>query len=89
VATIDARNIPPYDSFANTPPEAYPLDRIILSGEWDFLEDIYKSLQAGEVASNAYPTFVCKRIHKLLEIQVKWNIFAYMLMEIHFDYSNF
>nr|TKS16379.1 hypothetical protein D5086_0000024270 [Populus alba] len=66
----DARNIPPYDSFANTPQEAYPLDRIILSGEWDFLEDIYRSLQAGEVASNAYPTFVCNRIHKLLEIQV-------------------
>jgi DNA-directed RNA polymerase I subunit RPA49 len=67
-----ARNIPPYNSSAITPQEAYPLDGIILTGEWDFLEDIYKILQVGgEVASNAYPTFVCNRIQKLREIQVK------------------
>lgn len=65
-----ARNIPPYNSSAITPQEAYPLDGIILTGEWDFLEDIYKILQVGgEVASNAYPTFVCNRIQKLREIQ--------------------
>ena len=67
-----ARNIPPYNSSAITPQEAYPLDGIILTGEWDFLEDIYKILQVGgEVSSNAYPTFVCNRIQKLRGIQVK------------------
>ncbi|CAK7356894.1 unnamed protein product [Dovyalis caffra] len=65
-----ARNIPPYNSSANTPQEAYPLDGIILTGEWDFLEDIYQILQiGGELANNDYPTFVCKRIQKLHEIQ--------------------
>lgn len=65
-----ARNIPPYNSSATTPQEAYPLNMIILAGEWDFLDDVYKILQAGAgVASNEYPTFVRNRIHKLQEIQ--------------------
>lgn len=66
-----ARNVPPYDASATSPREAYPLDKIILTGEWGFLEDIFELLQVGaEVASNTYPTFVCNRIHKLQEIEV-------------------
>ncbi|KAF2323595.1 hypothetical protein GH714_036262 [Hevea brasiliensis] len=65
-----ARNIPPHNTSATTPKEAYPLNRIILTGEWDFLEDIYEILQGGAGAmSNAYPSFVRNRIHKLQEIQ--------------------
>ncbi|XP_022736064.1 DNA-directed RNA polymerase I subunit RPA49 [Durio zibethinus] len=65
-SALITHNIPPYDSSATTPLEAYPLDKIIFKGEWDFLGDIYKLLQVGaEVASNAYPHFVCNRIHKL------------------------
>jgi DNA-directed RNA polymerase I subunit RPA49 len=66
-----ARNVPPYDGSATSPQEAYPLDKIILQGEWGFLEDIFELLQVGaEVPPNTYPTFVCNRIHKLQEIQV-------------------
>uniref|UniRef100_A0A2C9W2I0 Uncharacterized protein n=1 Tax=Manihot esculenta TaxID=3983 RepID=A0A2C9W2I0_MANES len=71
-STHIARNIPPHNSSATTPQEAYPLNRIILTGERDFLEDVYEILQVGtEARSNAYPTFVRNRIHKLLEIQVR------------------
>lgn len=67
-----ARNIPPHDTSAETPKEAYPLDRIIFPGEWDSLDDIYDILLVGaKVATNAYPTFVCNRIHKLQDIQVR------------------
>ncbi|GLU05411.1 hypothetical protein SLE2022_225130 [Rubroshorea leprosula] len=65
-----ARNIPPHDLSATTPQEAYPLDKIILRGEWEFLEDIYKLLQEGaEVSTDTYPTFVSNRLHKLQDIQ--------------------
>lgn len=65
-----ARNVPPYNASATSPQEAYPLDKIILKGEWDFLEDIFQLVQVGtEVASNTYPTFVCNRIRKLQEFQ--------------------
>lgn len=71
-----ARNVPPYNASATSPQEAYPLDKIILKGEWDFLEDIFQLVQVGtEVASNTYPTFVCNRIRKLQEFQV-WNVKA-------------
>lgn len=65
-------NVPQYDAAATTPEQAYPLEKIILKGEWDFLQDIYELLGAGrEVTSNAYPSFVCNRIHKLQGIQVR------------------
>lgn len=65
------RNILPYNSSATSPEEAYPLDKIILKGEWSFLEDIYELLQGGrEVSLNAYPTFISNRIYKLRDIQV-------------------
>ncbi|KAL4625594.1 hypothetical protein ACB092_05G037600 [Castanea dentata] len=68
-ATV-ARNIPPYDANAATPQEAYPLDKIILMGEWDYIADIFELLQEKpKLASNAYPTFVNNRIDKLQGIQ--------------------
>ncbi|XP_021276282.1 uncharacterized protein LOC110410735 isoform X2 [Herrania umbratica] len=76
-SALIARNIPPHDSSATTPIEAYPLDKIILKGDWEFLGDIYGLLEVGaEVASNAYPTFVCNRINKLEGIQVSMDRFA-------------
>lgn len=64
------RNIPPYDASATSPREAYPLDKIILKGEWGYLEDIFQLLQVEtEVSFNTYPAFVTSRIHKLQDIQ--------------------
>ncbi|CAH8255761.1 unnamed protein product [Arabidopsis lyrata] len=37
-SSIVARKIPPYDASANTPREAYPLDKIIEKEEWDFVQ---------------------------------------------------
>ncbi|XP_027335914.1 DNA-directed RNA polymerase I subunit rpa49 [Abrus precatorius] len=65
-----SRNIPPYDASATTPQEAYLLDQIILTGEWDYLVDIYNILQKGEEADfSAYPTFVCNRIGRVRKIK--------------------
>ena len=66
------RNTPPYNSAAATPQEAYPLEKIIFDGEWDFLlEDVYNLLQSDtEVNWDTYPTFVSNRIHRLEEIKV-------------------
>ncbi|XP_030525170.1 DNA-directed RNA polymerase I subunit rpa49-like isoform X2 [Rhodamnia argentea] len=65
-----ARNIPPYNSSATTPKDAYPIEKIILKGEWDYIRDILQLLEAGEkVSPDAYPTFVCNRIHKMGETQ--------------------
>ncbi|XP_010062676.2 DNA-directed RNA polymerase I subunit rpa49 [Eucalyptus grandis] len=65
-----ARNIPPYNSSATVPKDAYPLEKIILKGEWDYIKDIFQFLEEGQkVSPDAYPTFVCNRIHKLGETQ--------------------
>lgn len=64
------RNIPPYNAAATSPQEAYPLEKIILKGEWDFLEDIYQLLEEeAEVKLDAYPSFISNRIQKLREIE--------------------
>jgi DNA-directed RNA polymerase I subunit RPA49 len=77
------RNVPPYDASATTPQEAYPLDKIILTGEWGFLEDIFELLEAGaNVPPNTYPTFVCNRIHKLQEIQVWFKKVLIVFLQI-------
>lgn len=66
-----ALNIPPYNTAATSPEEAYPLDKIIFTGEWEFLKDIYYLLdEETKVSWGAYPTFISNRIHKLREIQV-------------------
>lgn len=66
-----ARNIPPHDLDATTPETAYPLDKIIFKGEWDYLLDILQQLESGgKVSSDVYPAFVCHRFHKLDDMEV-------------------
>uniref|UniRef100_A0A5B6YW05 Putative DNA-directed RNA polymerase I subunit rpa49 n=1 Tax=Davidia involucrata TaxID=16924 RepID=A0A5B6YW05_DAVIN len=68
--TYNARNIPPHDTSATTPQMAYPLDKIIFSGEWDYLLDILELSQVGaEVALDVFPSFVCNRVNKLEDIE--------------------
>ncbi|XP_010488984.1 PREDICTED: DNA-directed RNA polymerase I subunit rpa49 [Camelina sativa] len=72
-SSIVARNIPPYDASATTPPKAYPLDKIIDEDEREALQDIYLLLQQESVAAaiiSAYPVFVRNRLHKLRNIEV-------------------
>ncbi|KAM3308936.1 DNA-directed RNA polymerase I subunit rpa49 [Capsicum chacoense] len=70
VTTDNARNTPPYDLAATTPQLAYPLERIISNGEWDYLLDVFKLMKAGaEMTPDAYPSFVCNRSYKLEHIQ--------------------
>ncbi|XP_027904924.1 DNA-directed RNA polymerase I subunit RPA49 [Vigna unguiculata] len=65
-----SRNIPPYDTSATTPQEAYVLDKIILTGEWDYLQDIYKNLHQEEKTDfSSYPTFVRNRVERLRKIK--------------------
>ncbi|KAK6128043.1 hypothetical protein DH2020_038207 [Rehmannia glutinosa] len=64
-SSANARNIPPYDLEATAADKAYPLDKIILKGEWDYLLDIFELAEAGsEVNPDVYPSFVCNRVHK-------------------------
>ncbi|KAL5755644.1 hypothetical protein ACOSQ2_020390 [Xanthoceras sorbifolium] len=88
-------NVPTYDSSAVTPQLAYPLDKIILKGEWDFLQDIYQHLEMGtEVTTNAYPSFVCNRIQKLRDIEDEVErktlscIFSYITHLVKFKDQN-
>lgn len=66
-----ARNIPAYNASATTPQEVYPLDKIILKGEWSFLEDLYFRLRETAEINATYPSFVRNRIYKLQDIQVR------------------
>ncbi|KAL6214005.1 hypothetical protein ACLB2K_013443 [Fragaria x ananassa] len=81
------RNTPPFNASATTPQEAYPLDKIISTGEWEFLQDIHKPLK-GE---SQLPQFVRNRIHKLQQIEDedKKNkltcIFSYIMHLIKFN----
>ncbi|PON96198.1 RNA polymerase I associated factor, A49-like [Trema orientale] len=91
----NVRNTPPYNAAATTPQEAYPLDKIIFEGEWDFLEDIYELLQKeAEDKWNAYPTFVSNRIHKLQKIEDEdekkslSGIFSYITHLVKFKDQN-
>ncbi|KAK3034391.1 hypothetical protein RJ639_033662, partial [Escallonia herrerae] len=69
-ATNDGRNIPPHDMSAVTPDMAYPLDKIIRKGEWDYLVDILELFQEGaDMAPDVYPSFVCNRYYKLEHIE--------------------
>ncbi|XP_073064522.1 uncharacterized protein [Primulina eburnea] len=69
-STTNARNIPPYDLGATTSDMAYPLNKIIFEGEWDYLLDIFERTQAGsEMNPDVYPSFVCNRIQKLKDVE--------------------
>ncbi|CAJ2648608.1 unnamed protein product [Trifolium pratense] len=64
------RHIPPYNASATTPQEAYVLDQIILSEEWNHLQDIYYTLRKGEAADfSIYSTFIRNRIDRLKKIE--------------------
>ncbi|XP_047325672.1 DNA-directed RNA polymerase I subunit RPA49 [Impatiens glandulifera] len=63
------RNIPFHDVNATTPDSAYPLDKIILNSDWDFLIDVLEYVQSGEGLTQYYPTFVRNRAHKLPSIK--------------------
>ncbi|XP_071717046.1 DNA-directed RNA polymerase I subunit rpa49 [Rutidosis leptorrhynchoides] len=68
--TSSARNIPPHDISATSPEQAYPLEKIILKGEWRYLYDISELLQQGRnITPESYPLFVCNRTHKLEEVK--------------------
>ncbi|KAL0289187.1 UNVERIFIED_CONTAM: hypothetical protein Scaly_2708900 [Sesamum calycinum] len=69
-STTNSRNVPPYDLDATSPDKAYPLDKIILKGEWDYLLDVFELAEAGLVASpDVYPSFVCNRVDKLEDVK--------------------
>ncbi|KAL1533412.1 DNA-directed RNA polymerase I subunit RPA49-like [Salvia divinorum] len=69
-STANARNIPPHDLEANEVEMAYPLDRIILKGEWDYLQDIFHKVHGGsELAQDVYPSFVLNRVHTVQKIK--------------------
>ncbi|ESQ48600.1 hypothetical protein EUTSA_v10020760mg [Eutrema salsugineum] len=69
-ASMVARNIPPHDASATNPREAYPIEKIIESGEWVFLQDIYKLLgQEPRAPTDAYPVFVRNRLYRLDDIK--------------------
>ncbi|PRQ53423.1 putative RNA polymerase I associated factor, A49 [Rosa chinensis] len=80
------RNTPPFNASATTPQEAYPLDKIISTAEWKFLQDIHKLVEGG----SELPRFVSNRIHKLQQIvdEEKKNklacIFSYIMHLIKF-----
>lgn len=71
--TTNARNIPFHDMSASTPEKAYPLEKIIEKGEWDYLSDLLNISQGAEVTPDAYPIFVCNRVHKLKDIKDEYE----------------
>ncbi|PKI39886.1 DNA-directed RNA polymerase I subunit rpa49 [Punica granatum] len=63
-----ARNIPPYNLAATDPKEAYPVEKIILGGEWDHITDILELVKwEKKLSPDDYPEFVRNRVHKLEE----------------------
>ncbi|KAK6911924.1 RNA polymerase I associated factor, A49-like [Dillenia turbinata] len=63
------RNTPAYNISATKPEEAYPLEKIILSGEWDYLFDVYGRFKKGKSAKDSYASFVRHRFHSLSDFE--------------------
>lgn len=72
------RNIPPYDISANTPQGAYPLDKLIISEEWEHL-DVHELKLAAKKAKEedalrqkkTYPNFVLSRLRRIrVEVRI-------------------
>ncbi|KAG0487125.1 hypothetical protein HPP92_009220 [Vanilla planifolia] len=71
------RNIPPYNSSAETPEDVYPLNSIITKVERNYLLDILEMLEIEPKdghkekfwAENHYPHFVINRLDKLREMK--------------------
>ncbi|GER52365.1 DNA-directed RNA polymerase I subunit rpa49 [Striga asiatica] len=58
-------NIPPHDLQATSSDTAYPLEKIIFQGEWNFLLDVFELTESGsELSPDVYPSFVCSRVNK-------------------------
>ncbi|XP_051134785.1 uncharacterized protein LOC127253994 [Andrographis paniculata] len=69
-STVNAENVPPYNLDATSPDMAYPLDQIILKGDWDYLLDVFELAEAGTgMDPSAYPSFVCNRFDKLHDVE--------------------
>ncbi|KVH92979.1 RNA polymerase I associated factor, A49-like protein, partial [Cynara cardunculus var. scolymus] len=82
--TSSARNIPPHDISATMPQQAYPLEKIILKGEWRYLLDIAELLQEGkDITPAAYPVFVCNRVHKIDEFKDKNSMDGFSAAKNH------
>ena len=65
------RNVPPFDLAAETPEEAYPLDRIISQVEWEglsveVLERAAKSVHAAKAIRQKYSKHVMNRLRLLI-----------------------
>ncbi|KAK9089428.1 hypothetical protein Scep_028510 [Stephania cephalantha] len=70
VEVSTARNIPPHDTTATIPEKAYPLEKIIYEGEFRYVLDFLERVESEtKIEASVYPSFVCNRAHKLLEIQ--------------------
>ncbi|KAK6911929.1 RNA polymerase I associated factor, A49-like [Dillenia turbinata] len=63
------RNTPVYNISATKPEEAYPLEKIILSGEWDYLFDVYGRFKKGKSAKDSYASFVRHRFHRVSDFE--------------------
>ncbi|CAA0822416.1 Unknown protein [Striga hermonthica] len=60
-----SRNIPPHNLQATSSDTAYPLEKIIFQGEWNFLLDVFELTESGsDLSPDVYPTFVCSRVHE-------------------------
>lgn len=70
VKSDSSRDRPPYNLDAVSPDMAYPLDKIILKGDWDYLSDVYEHVQSGsQLDPSVYPRFVCNRVGKLVNMK--------------------
>ncbi|KAK9102414.1 hypothetical protein Sjap_019668 [Stephania japonica] len=70
VEVSTGRNIPPHDTTATTPENAYPLGKIIYEGELKYVLEVLVLVESGyKIEASVYPSFVCNRAHKLQEIQ--------------------
>ncbi|KAK9142158.1 hypothetical protein Syun_011558 [Stephania yunnanensis] len=70
VEVSTSRNIPPHDTTATIPEKAYPLEKIIYEGEFRYVLDFLERVESeNKIEASVYPSFVCNRAHKLLEIQ--------------------
>ncbi|XP_044981211.1 DNA-directed RNA polymerase I subunit rpa49 [Hordeum vulgare subsp. vulgare] len=68
-ASMEVRNIPPYDPAADTSEKAYLFDEIIPKNIRPHLLDIVGHFESGEFGLKGYGSFVSNRVNKLHELQ--------------------
>jgi hypothetical protein len=79
-ASMDVRNIPPYNPAADTSEKAYLFDEIIPKNIRMHLLDIVGHFKSGEFASKGYGSFVSNRVNRLNELQVHTDHFLKTFM---------